>query len=132
MFSKTIPRALRTQIRRPSALNQCQNPLYRTSPISAFIQPWPRDRHISTRASAKKLFKENPITFPLACFFIFTGVCSLLYTNYFYTHYIVGNFHTFPEPVANKLRRALYYSNIDLNPQKAVEYYRQALAVADE
>lgn len=34
--------------------------------------------------------------------------------------------------MANKLRRALYYSNIELNPKKAVEYYRQALAVADE
>lgn len=56
----------------------------------------------------------------------------MLYTNYIYTHYIVGSFHTFPEAVANKLRGALYYSNIELDPKKAVEYYRQALAVADE
>ena len=34
--------------------------------------------------------------------------------------------------MANKLRRALYYSNIDLDPKKAVGYYQQALAKADE
>ena len=34
--------------------------------------------------------------------------------------------------MANKLRRALYYSNQDVNPKKAVDYYRQALAVAEE
>ncbi|MCJ1407145.1 hypothetical protein MMC19_001215 [Ptychographa xylographoides] len=63
---------------------------------------------------------------------ILTGAGSLLYTSYVYNSYIVGSFHKFPEPVANKLRRALYYSNIDVNPKKAVEYYRQALALADE
>lgn len=63
---------------------------------------------------------------------IFTGGVFLLYTSYVYNAYIVGNLHNFPEPVAAKLRRALFYSSQDVNPKKAVEYYRQALAVADE
>ena len=34
--------------------------------------------------------------------------------------------------MAAKLRRALYYTNIDLQPKNAVKYYRQALVLADE
>ena len=63
---------------------------------------------------------------------ILFGFGSAIYVGYIYNSYIIGNFHNFPEPVAEKLRRALHYSNIELNPQKAVEYYKQALAVADE
>ncbi|MCJ1404763.1 hypothetical protein MMC11_007989 [Xylographa trunciseda] len=89
-------------------------------------------RQITTRAAAKKLFNEYPFSFSLACILILTGAGSLLYTTYVYNTYIVANLHNFPEPVANKLRRALFYSNQDVNPKKAVDYYRQALAVADE
>ena len=49
-----------------------------------------------------------------------------------YQRYIVGDFKAFPEPVAAKLRRALYYTNIDMQLKNAIKYYRQALAVANE
>ena len=55
---------------------------------------------------------------------------GIVYVNYVYQDYIVGNFKAFPEPVAAKLRRALYYTNIDPQPANAVKYYRQALQVA--
>ena len=56
----------------------------------------------------------------------------LVYTNYIYQTYIIDDFKAYPEPVAAKLRRALYYSNIDVQPKNALKYYRQALALADE
>ena len=56
----------------------------------------------------------------------------LIYINYIYRVYIIGDFAAYPEPVAAKLRRALYYTNIDLQPKNAIKYYRQALALADE
>ena len=56
----------------------------------------------------------------------------LFYTNYIYQTYIINDFKAYPEPVAAKLRRALYYSNIDVQPKNALKYYRQALALADE
>ena len=55
---------------------------------------------------------------------------GIVYVNYVYQDYIIGNFKAFPEPVADKLRRALYYTNIDPQPANAVKYYRQALQVA--
>ena len=63
---------------------------------------------------------------------ILIGAGGLVYANYIYHSYIIGAFHKFPEPVAVKLRRALYYTNISLSPKDAVKYYRQALEVADE
>jgi len=56
----------------------------------------------------------------------------LVYANYIYQNYILKAFHKFPEPVAKKLRRALWYTNQDLQPQEAIKYYRQALQVAEE
>ena len=63
---------------------------------------------------------------------IFLGAGTLLYTNYIYHDYIVGAFHKFPEPVAKQLRKAIYYTNYDLQPRDAVKYYKEALRVADE
>ncbi|MCJ1270494.1 hypothetical protein MMC22_010391 [Lobaria immixta] len=63
---------------------------------------------------------------------IIFGTGTLIYANYIYRYYILDEFSAYPEPVAAKLRRALFYTNIDLQPNNAVKYYRQALEVADE
>lgn len=64
---------------------------------------------------------------------ILFGFGVLLYAPYVYHYYIVGAFHNFPEPVAKKLRRALYYSQENsLDPKLAIKYYRETLAAADE
>ncbi len=55
-----------------------------------------------------------------------------MYSNYIYHNYIIGAFHKYPEPVAKQLRKALYYTNISLEPKNAVKYYREALRIADE
>ena len=68
----------------------------------------------------------------LAAVSILFGVGVLFYVNYFYQTYIIGAYHNFPEEVAKKLRRAIYYTKTDLNPNEAVKYYRQALQVAEE
>ncbi len=60
------------------------------------------------------------------------GAAGLVYANYIYNSYIIGAFHKFPEPVAQKLRRAVYYTNMSLQPKEALKYYGQALALAEE
>ena len=55
-----------------------------------------------------------------------------MYATYLYTRYTAPINATFPEPVANKLRRALYYSNVEPNLQKANQYYKQALELAKQ
>lgn len=57
---------------------------------------------------------------------------TLVYVSYLYRSYFIGEFSAYPEPVAAKLRRALFYTNVDVQPTNAVKYYRQALEIADE
>ena len=57
---------------------------------------------------------------------------TLIWVNFIYRNYTIGDFKAYPEPVAAKLRRALYYTNIDPQPKNALKYYRQALELAAE
>ena len=63
---------------------------------------------------------------------IVAGMLGLVYVNYFYQTYTIGAFTAYPEPVAVKMRRALYYTNIDFQAKQALKYYKQGLLVAAE
>lgn len=86
----------------------------------------------SATSNFKKLWKAYPFSVSLASFIIICGMGTLVYTNYFYHSYIIGAFSKYPEPVAKQMRKALYYTNMDLQPKNAIKYYREALRVADE
>lgn len=150
MFSRCCIRALRPGSLR-STLESSTYLSLRSSRILPVTKPlWPQSRHLTTGTAAKRLFKQNPISMSLASILylplsqpqtapntntigsILCGAGSLVYANYFYHSYIIGEFKAFPEPVAIKLRRALYYTNIDLQPKNALKYYQQAIAVAEE
>jgi hypothetical protein len=54
--------------------------------------------------------------------------CVFAYYTYFYSR----QFTRYPEPVAQALRKALYFSNHDPDPQRALKYYKQALELCDQ
>lgn len=89
-------------------------------------------RNGSFAANAKSLFHEYPFQIIAASVFFLSGSFAILYANYWYQYYIIAAFHKFPEPVAVKLRRAIYYTNQDLQPKEALKYYRQAIEIAEE
>ena len=51
----------------------------------------------------------------------------LIYVNYYYRNYILIPYHPYPEAVAQSLRKAVYYTNVEPNPKSAMKYYKQAL-----
>jgi hypothetical protein len=58
---------------------------------------------------------------------------AFLYVPWYYRNVIVKPYHNFPEPVAKKLRKALFYSRGKwLDIREANKHFRQALALADE
>ena len=68
------------------------------------------------------------MTLALTCIVLAAGIW--IYVPYLYQTYIVGQYHKYPEPVAKKLRRAIYYAKVDLNVAEALKYFEQALEVA--
>ena len=57
----------------------------------------------------------------------------LIYLPWYYKNVIIKPYHNFPEPVAKKLRKALFYSRGKwLDIREANKYFRQALQAADE
>lgn len=56
------------------------------------------------------------------------GYCVYIYFDYFYSR----QFTRFPAPVAQALRKALYFSNHEPDPQRALKYYKQALELCDQ
>lgn len=81
---------------------------------------------------AKELWAAHPYLVSLATAAILAGTAGIAYANYLYSSYIIASFHKYPEPVAQKLRRAIYYTNIDLDPKNALKYYKQGLELANE
>ncbi|GIZ42424.1 hypothetical protein CKM354_000569600 [Cercospora kikuchii] len=110
----------RTQLRPQQAL--------RRTPL----QHGQQRRHASFMENARNLTQQNPMSVALAVVIILAGAGSVVYANYVYQSYILAAFHKYPEPVAKKLRRALYYTNTDLQPKEALKYYKQALHEAEE
>lgn len=135
MFSRTFPRVGNRISRLIQAQHHPQIQTFAKLPLRARIpvQQCTKKREGSTLASAKKLYQENPFTFPLAVACILVGMGGFLYLPYYYQTYIVAPYHNFPEPVAKKLRRAIFYSSgRNMDVREANKYFRQGLQIADE
>ncbi|KAM0552537.1 hypothetical protein ACHAPJ_007865 [Fusarium lateritium] len=81
----------------------------------------------------KTAYRQSPGATMLGLFML--GVVSViggytvwLYFNYFY-HY---QFTRYPKPIANALRRALYYTNISPDAELALKYYKRAMELCAE
>ena len=132
MFIRTCIRPLRTFLFHAS-LPSHTLPHHLRTPIPILRPQWHSSRRsITTRAAAYKLWRENPFSVTLASILILSGVSVLVYSNFLYKWYIVEQYARYPEPVAVKLRRAVYYTNVEIQPKNAMKYYRQALDVAQE
>jgi len=60
-------------------------------------------------------------------------MAGFMYLPYYYQTYIIAPYHNFPDPVAKKLRRAIFYSsgrNVDV--REANKYFRQGILLANE
>jgi tetratricopeptide (TPR) repeat protein len=69
---------------------------------------------------------------PLAILSVITASALFTYMMYVQIYEINPQYSRFPPAVAKELRKAIYYTEIDPNPQKAMEYYKSALRVCQE
>lgn len=87
---------------------------------------------LTYRDASKGIFRKNPILLPLALLSAVGGIALFAYISYVELTRVGPQYHKFPPPVADSLRTAVYYTEIDLNPAKALTAYKEALRIALE
>ncbi|KAE8144924.1 hypothetical protein BDV25DRAFT_165775 [Aspergillus avenaceus] len=118
---------------RPSSLTQFQPPktlLHQnlgTRQLS-YAQKWKQ----GFREASKGIWRKNPVVLPLAIVSVVGATALFAYIAYTEYVYVAPQYHKFPPPVAQSLRTAVYYTEVDLNPPKALEAYKLALRMAVE
>jgi hypothetical protein len=102
------------------------------------------------RSQFREQVRRSPVLFPFAVgwsdlhspqcgrkaninsILVVSGI-AVFYIPWYYQNVIIRPYHNFPEPVAKKLRRALFYSTAPHEDiREANKYFRQALQVATE
>ncbi|KAI5203551.1 hypothetical protein E4T38_05169 [Aureobasidium subglaciale] len=141
MFSRPATNALRGGLSSRTGATRClssisqagRRPQMHSHARTSHNQNWQQSRgKASFTRGAKELWAAHPYLVSLAAATILAGSAGIAYANYLYSTYIIASFHNYPEPVAQKLRRAIYYTNIDLDPKNALKYYKQGLEIANE
>ncbi|KAG9252123.1 uncharacterized protein F5Z01DRAFT_752326 [Emericellopsis atlantica] len=85
--------------------------------------------HVSNKQKIRTFFRGNPVAF--AALIVLTVVTFALVTSQlylFYKTFFNPQISRYPEPVATSLRRAIYYTTITPDPERALKFYRRAMA----
>ncbi|KAJ5380084.1 uncharacterized protein N7496_002512 [Penicillium cataractarum] len=113
-------------------------PRYNNTNVDLFTIPHTRHLTIAQkirmkyREASKGVFRKNPVLLPLAIFSVVGGIAVFAYVSYVEVTRVQPQYHKFPQQVADQLRTAVYYTEIDLNPPKALKAYKEALRTAVE
>lgn len=84
------------------------------------------------REASKDIFRKNPFVLPLAILSAVGGIAFFVYASYVEVTKNIPQYTKFPPKVADALRQAIYYTDIDLNAPKALAAYKNALHLAIE
>ncbi|KAF2689870.1 hypothetical protein K458DRAFT_439031 [Lentithecium fluviatile CBS 122367] len=126
MFARSVPRTAA----RAGRFAQCES----SQTWRPIRQPLGRRYNSTIRDQWKAQFRRSPIMFPIAVISI-VGIAgwAAYFIPWYYHNVIQKPYHNFPEPVAKKLRKALFYSRgAYLDIKEANKYFRQALHIANE
>ena len=84
------------------------------------------------REASRGIWRKNPIVFPLALISVLGSIAFFVYVSYVEVTFVGPKYAKFPPLVNESLRTAVYYTEIDLNPPKALAAYKEALRYAKE
>ncbi|PMB72424.1 TPR repeat-containing protein P27G11.02 [Beauveria bassiana] len=76
----------------------------------------------------KQAYKDSPgsTSFAVIMLLITAGISAVALRR-FYNHFYNNKLSRYPEPVANTLRQAIYYSNYAPDPERALKFYKKAM-----
>ncbi|KAJ5902813.1 hypothetical protein N7495_003341 [Penicillium taxi] len=130
---RTLTRSIHAHNVRPTLQSKSgnANTLSRSFPSPRYISIAQRVR-LKFREASKGIFRKNPVLLPLAIVSVVGGIIAFTYISYVEITRVSPQYTKFPPPVADSLRTAIYYTEIDLNPAKALKSYKEALRIAIE
>ncbi|KAF2674137.1 hypothetical protein BT63DRAFT_449125 [Microthyrium microscopicum] len=102
------------------------------APPTGESQPVRKGNFSFNREELRKALKENPI----AGWFAILSICFcislfiLLTIREIWISSLIN--HNFPETVVKPLRKALYFTNVRFDPQRALKFYKQTLIATQE
>ncbi|KAF2200417.1 hypothetical protein GQ43DRAFT_418019 [Delitschia confertaspora ATCC 74209] len=138
MFARAAPRvATRTAVRTAQCEANPQVHIFAKLPSRA-LRPVQRPCRRQEKSTFFKGFKEeyrkSPFMFSIAVGgIIAVSAIGAFYIPYYYKNFIIKPYHNFPEPVAKKLRKAVFYSyGSQQDVREANKWFRLALQEANE
>lgn len=84
------------------------------------------------REASQGIWRKNPIVLPLTVVAALGSVAFFVYLLYIDLTVVQPQYVPFPPPVAEALRSAIYYTEVSLNPPKALNAYKEAMRLAEE
>ncbi|KAF2110722.1 hypothetical protein BDV96DRAFT_583636 [Lophiotrema nucula] len=137
MYSRAIPRVASKASRFAQCDAHPQAHVFGKLPSRTWK---PIQQHYSRRCESsfarqlRENYRRSPIAFPFAAgSVLLLATFAVVYIPWYYRNVILKPYHRFPEPVAKKLRRAMFYSSgKNLDMMEANKYFRQALTVSQE
>ncbi|KAF5127794.1 hypothetical protein E5D57_008728 [Metarhizium anisopliae] len=78
-------------------------------------------------------YKDSPVVTSMNIILLaFTLAISVIAIRSYILSFYNSKFSRYPEPVANTLRRAIYYTNYKPDPEMALKYYKKAMEQVKE
>jgi tetratricopeptide (TPR) repeat protein len=110
----------------------------KASSIRGFAQPhtclrtlsYLQTTRLNLKEASKGIWRKYPIVLPFAILSVVGATSLFVYIFYVDYWYNRPQYAKFPPAVAKPLRLAVYYTEIKLEPAKALELYKQALRIA--
>ncbi|RDW93361.1 TPR domain protein [Aspergillus mulundensis] len=85
---------------------------------------------LGLKQASKGIWRKYPFLLPFAILGVIGSTLAFAYIVYVELFHNAPQYHKFPLEVVKPLRKAVYYTDVMLQPQLAVKYYKEALKAA--
>ncbi|KAL4911481.1 hypothetical protein BDW74DRAFT_8611 [Aspergillus multicolor] len=85
---------------------------------------------LGLKQASKGIWRKYPFLLPFAILGVIGSTIAFGFIVYVELFHNAPQYHKFPPEVVKPLRQAVYYTDVTLQPQLAVKYYKEALKAA--
>ncbi|KAL4955712.1 hypothetical protein BDW69DRAFT_160080 [Aspergillus filifer] len=87
---------------------------------------------IELKQGSKGIWRKHPFVLPFAIFCLVVVISLFSHAVYLEVTKTQPRIAKFPAPVGKELRKAIYFTEVNFQPKKALQHYQEALKLAPE